>query len=171
MIALVGATAGEPGVVVIAGTGSIAFGKNSAGRTARAGGWGYALGDEGVAGRDAAEGPLVEGERVGVAEVVVEPPVVDAALMQKDLGNVQPGEGLDLGMWKVLALKALPGEGGVDDGEVATPLQFACKLEVVKDAEDCLGDLHGLVHPSAKPSHLLGPLVFAGLGRLVEDRG
>jgi N-acetylglucosamine kinase-like BadF-type ATPase len=48
-IALAGATAGEPGVVVIAGTGSIAFGRNSVGGTARAGGWGYLFGDEGGA--------------------------------------------------------------------------------------------------------------------------
>ena len=47
LIALVGATAGRPGVVVIAGTGSIAFGRNAQGVTARAGGWGYAFGDEG----------------------------------------------------------------------------------------------------------------------------
>jgi N-acetylglucosamine kinase-like BadF-type ATPase len=46
-IALVGATAGEPGVVTIAGTGSIAFGRNGLGKTARAGGWGYVFGDEG----------------------------------------------------------------------------------------------------------------------------
>jgi N-acetylglucosamine kinase-like BadF-type ATPase len=46
-IALAGATAGAPGLVVIAGTGSIAFGRNSNGRTARAGGWGYLFGDEG----------------------------------------------------------------------------------------------------------------------------
>ena len=44
LIALVGATGGEPGVVVVAGTGSIAFGRNAEGRTARAGGWGYASG-------------------------------------------------------------------------------------------------------------------------------
>ena len=48
-IALTGATAGAPGVVVIAGTGSIAFGRNAEGRTARAGGWGYVFGDEGGA--------------------------------------------------------------------------------------------------------------------------
>ena len=46
-IALSGALAGEPGIVVIAGTGSIAFGRNAQGRTARAGGWGYLFGDEG----------------------------------------------------------------------------------------------------------------------------
>jgi N-acetylglucosamine kinase-like BadF-type ATPase len=49
LIALTGATAGNPGLVVIAGTGSIAFGRNGAGRTARAGGWGYLFGDEGGA--------------------------------------------------------------------------------------------------------------------------
>jgi N-acetylglucosamine kinase len=47
--ALAGATAGKPGIVVIAGTGSIAFGRNAEGRTARAGGWGYIFGDEGGA--------------------------------------------------------------------------------------------------------------------------
>lgn len=47
VIALVGATGGGPGVIVIAGTGSIAFGRNVEGRTARAGGWGYIFGDEG----------------------------------------------------------------------------------------------------------------------------
>ncbi len=35
--------------MVIAGTGSMAFGRNSAGEVARAGGWGYAFGDEGSA--------------------------------------------------------------------------------------------------------------------------
>lgn len=48
-IALTGATAGEPGIIVIAGTGSMAFGRNAAGKTARAGGWGYVFGDEGGA--------------------------------------------------------------------------------------------------------------------------
>ena len=49
LIALVGATAGEPGLITIAGTGSIAFGRNADRRTARAGGWGYIFGDEGGA--------------------------------------------------------------------------------------------------------------------------
>ena len=37
------------GVVVIAGTGSIAYGRNSEGDEERAGGWGYLIGDEGSA--------------------------------------------------------------------------------------------------------------------------
>lgn len=49
VIALSGATEGHPGIIVIAGTGSAAFGVNGAGKTARAGGWGYIFGDEGGA--------------------------------------------------------------------------------------------------------------------------
>ena len=48
--ALVALEAGAPrqaGVVMIAGTGSIAYGRDADGRAARAGGWGYVLGDEG----------------------------------------------------------------------------------------------------------------------------
>jgi len=48
-IALAGTTAGEPGIVAIAGTGSMVFGQNGRGETARAGGWGYLFGDEGSA--------------------------------------------------------------------------------------------------------------------------
>jgi glucosamine kinase len=45
--ALAGGTGCRPGLVVIAGTGSIAYGENRLGETARAGGWGWRLGDEG----------------------------------------------------------------------------------------------------------------------------
>ena len=46
-VALAGALLGEPGVVVISGTGSIVYGINRNGQHARAGGWGPILGDEG----------------------------------------------------------------------------------------------------------------------------
>ena len=45
--ALFGATAGKPGIVVIAGTGSVVFGVNEQNETARAGGLGYLFSDEG----------------------------------------------------------------------------------------------------------------------------
>jgi glucosamine kinase len=45
--ALAGGLALQPGVVVVAGTGSIAFGIDASGRRARAGGWGPLLDDEG----------------------------------------------------------------------------------------------------------------------------
>lgn len=50
--AVVALVAGAPdgiGIVVVSGTGSIAYGADPAGRTARSGGWGYLLGDEGSA--------------------------------------------------------------------------------------------------------------------------
>jgi N-acetylglucosamine kinase-like BadF-type ATPase len=47
VIAMEAAFGGGPGVVVIAGTGSIAYGRNSKGEIARAGGWGFAISDEG----------------------------------------------------------------------------------------------------------------------------
>ncbi len=46
-IALAAATSENWGVALIAGTGSLAWGRNRAGQTARASGWGYLLGDEG----------------------------------------------------------------------------------------------------------------------------
>ena len=46
-IALYGTTLGKAGVVVIAGTGSICYGKNENGKIATAGGWGPIAGDEG----------------------------------------------------------------------------------------------------------------------------
>jgi N-acetylglucosamine kinase-like BadF-type ATPase len=47
LITLDTAFPGEAGIIVIAGTGSIAFGRNARGQTARAGGWGFAISDEG----------------------------------------------------------------------------------------------------------------------------
>ena len=48
-VALQAAAGGGPGLVVLAGTGSIAYGRNTSGQTARAGGWGWAISDEGSA--------------------------------------------------------------------------------------------------------------------------
>jgi N-acetylglucosamine kinase-like BadF-type ATPase len=51
----------SPGVLVISGTGSIAFGRNQSGETARAGGWGPNVSDEGSAfwvGREAVTAAL-----------------------------------------------------------------------------------------------------------------
>jgi glucosamine kinase len=47
VIALEAAFGTGPGVIVIAGTGSIAYGRNAAGQITRAGGWGFAISDEG----------------------------------------------------------------------------------------------------------------------------
>jgi N-acetylglucosamine kinase-like BadF-type ATPase len=45
--ALYGGVGGAEGVILISGTGSICYGRNSEGETKRAGGWGHIIGDEG----------------------------------------------------------------------------------------------------------------------------
>ena len=47
LVALEAGVPGQPGVVIISGTGSISYGRNARGEAARSGGWGYVLGDEG----------------------------------------------------------------------------------------------------------------------------
>jgi N-acetylglucosamine kinase-like BadF-type ATPase len=47
LIALVAGARDDPAIVLIAGTGSIVYGRNASGEAARAGGWGHMIGDEG----------------------------------------------------------------------------------------------------------------------------
>ncbi len=75
--ALAGAIPSMVGVITIAGTGSIAFGMNENGEAARAGGWGYLLGDEGSAyeiGRQALI--AVAQERDGLGSVTLLTPLI-----------------------------------------------------------------------------------------------
>jgi N-acetylglucosamine kinase-like BadF-type ATPase len=70
LVALEAGAPERPGVVVIAGTGSIAYGRNERNQAARAGGWGYMLGDEGSGywiGRAALRAVLRESDRRGPA--------------------------------------------------------------------------------------------------------
>lgn len=67
-VALEAAAGGEPGVVLVSGTGSIAYGRNATGKTARAGGEGPEQGDAGsgyAIGRAAIEAVLRERENQG----------------------------------------------------------------------------------------------------------
>jgi N-acetylglucosamine kinase-like BadF-type ATPase len=68
LVALEAGAPGKPGVVLVAGTGSIAYGRNAHNQSARAGGWGYVLGDEGSGywiGRAALRAVLREADRRG----------------------------------------------------------------------------------------------------------
>jgi N-acetylglucosamine kinase-like BadF-type ATPase len=70
LVALEAGAPGKPGVVLVAGTGSIAYGRNARNQSARAGGWGYVLGDEGSGywiGRAALRAVLREADRRGPA--------------------------------------------------------------------------------------------------------
>ena len=68
LVALEAGAPGSPGVVIISGTGSIAYGRNERNEGARAGGWGHILGDEGSGfwiGRAALRAVLREADRRG----------------------------------------------------------------------------------------------------------
>jgi N-acetylglucosamine kinase len=70
LIALIAGVGDQPGIAIVAGTGSIAYGRNAAGQAARAGGWGYVLGDEGSGywiGRCALRAVLRHADRRGTA--------------------------------------------------------------------------------------------------------
>src|SRR5438552_4197397 len=68
--ALVAGAQDAPGIVIIAGTGSIAYGRNTRGEAARAGGWGHMIGDEGSGywiGREALAAVMRAGDGRGPA--------------------------------------------------------------------------------------------------------
>ena len=68
LVALEAGAPGAPGVVIISGTGSIAYGRNVSNEGARAGGWGHVLGDEGSGfwiGRAALRAVLRESDQRG----------------------------------------------------------------------------------------------------------
>lgn len=81
----------EHGIAVISGTGSVAWGRTPAGATARAGGWGYLLGDEGSGywvGRRAVQHALALADRG-------ERPDRLAQQLAADCGLQDPGQLLD----------------------------------------------------------------------------
>jgi glucosamine kinase len=84
VIALEAAFGPGPGVIVIAGTGSVAYGRNAAGQTAHAGGWGSAISDEGSGhwiGRTAVSGVMRAYEE-GRAEADARNAPLAAAIMR-----------------------------------------------------------------------------------------
>ncbi len=86
--ALAGAFEGKPGIVVIAGTGSGAAGRDAAGRTVRVGGHGYLLGDEGGGywiGREAVRAAMRGADGTG-------PPTALTAMVQRAFDSLTGAE-------------------------------------------------------------------------------
>jgi N-acetylglucosamine kinase-like BadF-type ATPase len=91
LIALVAGAGDGVGIVVIAGTGSIAFGRDRDNRSARAGGWGYVLADEGSGywiGRQALTAVMREYDRRGPATSLT--PLVLSDLRLEDPAEIGP---------------------------------------------------------------------------------
>jgi N-acetylglucosamine kinase len=88
LVALEAGAPDVPGIVIIAGTGSIAYGRNGRGQAARAGGWGHILGDEGSGywiGREALAAVVREADGRGPATGLVE-------AVLEHFGVANPGE-------------------------------------------------------------------------------
>ncbi len=104
--ALAGAIPSQAGVVVIAGTGSIAFGANEAGEEARAGGWGYLIGDPGSGfeiGRQAVLAVLRQHELRGPRTLITpmllqELGIEDVALVPQFIHQKDPPKGTIAGI-------------------------------------------------------------------------
>ncbi len=88
VIALEGAFGAGPGVIAIAGTGSLVYGRDAAGRTARAGGWGFAISDEG------------SGHWIGRR-------AISAILQARDQGLETPLSAMVLEAWKLATIDDL----------------------------------------------------------------
>jgi len=84
--ALSGALGDVEGILLVAGTGSIAYGRTRTGKTVRAGGWGHHLGDEGSAFWIAFEG-IKRGIRSAEGRER-ESPLIDAAIAHFDLPDM-----------------------------------------------------------------------------------
>jgi glucosamine kinase len=93
-IAMAAAFEAGPGVIVIAGTGSIAYGRDAQGKSTRAGGWGFAVSDEGSAhwiGRTAVSAVLRAADEAGVEHSALEHAVREhAGLEQADRDQAWP---------------------------------------------------------------------------------
>jgi glucosamine kinase len=101
-----------PGVITIAGTGSIAYGRDARGQTARAGGWGLAISDEG------------SGQWIGRT-------AVSAVLGAKDAGDDPPLLSTILNLWKLTSLDEL-----VRHANASPPPDFSSLFRVVLAAAD-----------------------------------
>ena len=140
-VALAGATGNQPGVVIIAGTGSIACGINVRGRFARSGGWGPIMGDEGSGnyiGRRALEAVMMaydyRGEPTSMMDPVLKhfgvasPPELATVIYDsssKEKGEVQ-GKIAQLSRIAVTAAQA--------GDKVAQAIIFAAAEELAKTA-------------------------------------
>ncbi len=119
VIALAGATGGAPGVIVIAGTGSAAYGENAAGETHRTGAYGYLLDDGGSGygvGRGALAAVLAAAYRTGPATTLTDR--VLPALGLVSLAEIVPGVyGGGISRIQIAGLSRLVAEAAAADAD------------------------------------------------------
>jgi N-acetylglucosamine kinase-like BadF-type ATPase len=118
-VALTGATGGGPGVIVIAGTGSAAYGENAAGETHRTGAYGYLIDDSGSGygvGRAALAAALQAADSTGPQTTLTERILAGLGLMS--LSEVVPGiYGGSLSRVMIASLSRSVAEAASDDND------------------------------------------------------
>ena len=112
VIALEAAFGSRPGVIAIAGTGSVVYGRDASGRTARAGGWGFAISDEG------------SGHWIGRH-------AISALLRARDQGRETSLTALILEAWKLDNIDAL-----IQHANATPPPEFPRLFPIVVRAAD-----------------------------------
>jgi N-acetylglucosamine kinase-like BadF-type ATPase len=164
LIALESERPNAPGVVLIAGTGSIAYGRDAHGRAARAGGWGYVLGDEGSGywlGRQALR--VVVRTADGRGEPTALTPAILAYYAISDPRDLIQVIGDSDRPADIAMLAPLVGSAAADGDTVASALLAEAARDLAGAAVAVIGRL-GL---QAAPLLLAGGLL-AGLGLLRE---
>lgn len=152
--ALEGAFTGRAGIIVIAGTGSIVFGKDDEGNVHRAGGWGRLIGDEGsgyAIGREAfrALARIIDGRENG-SRLVKLIGDVHRLRTQKEIINALYKKGFDVASVVPLVLKAAEEHDAV-------------AMRIVHNAADELLDIIAVVAKKMRPRGKVKlPLVFVG---------
>ena len=156
LIALEAGAGDGPGIVIIAGTGSICYGRNERGQAARAGGWGYILADEGSGwwmGQRAIQAVMRQADGRGPAtsltsRVLAHFGVTDASMLVFEVYYHDPRRRLIAGLGPAL-------QASVDEGD-------AVAREIVADAA---GELALAARSVAEKLEMRGaqfPLVLSG---------
>jgi N-acetylglucosamine kinase-like BadF-type ATPase len=134
-IALVGANGTREGVLLLAGTGSVAFGVNAAGQSLQVGGWGYLLGDEG------------SGYWIGMQALQVVTKIIDgqlpvaSTLKQRIMDELQLTQSSDILAWVY--------------GQKPTPVASAAQLSSLVLTEAQGGDTQAQMIITAAADHLV----------------
>jgi N-acetylglucosamine kinase-like BadF-type ATPase len=168
LVALVAGVGDSPGVVLVAGTGSIAYGRDASGRAARSGGWGYLLGDEGGGfwiGRSALAAVVRQFDGRGPATVLT-----DLVLDEMRLAN--PTELINAIYDKGLQRRAITGIAALvqrasDSGDaIASDILARAAAELAAAAASVIGRL-GMRGDMFRT--VLAGGIFRGIPALVSD--
>ena len=168
LVALVAGAGDGPGVVVVAGTGSIAYGRGANGTAARAGGWGYLLGDEGGGfwiGRAALSAVLRQFDGRGPATLLSELTLAQMRLTSPD-DLVHQVYYRDVHRHSIAALAGMVHEASLAGDAVATEILSRAGVELASAAASVIGRLS--MRGEAFPIILAGG-IFQGVPSLVGD--